>query len=185
MPLALALVAWLVYTNWTHSGRGSGVVYLPLASFFDATVLALLATLLAWRRAAVAAGIGGVRWAGWLVWPLGFFWLTTMAARIAHNWDEVPFVWTAMVDSRVAQSALSLIWTATALAMMIAATRRARRRLWFAGFTLLAAVGAKLLLVDLAHVGTIAWTASLLGIAMLVLAASYFSPAPPEAAAAK
>ena len=47
------------------------------------------------------------------------------------------------------------------------------------GFGLLAIVGAKLLLVDAAHAGTAIWTGTLIGVALLVIAASYFAPRPP------
>ena len=63
---------------------------------------------------------------------------------------------------------------------MITATRRSNRNLWFTGFALLGLVSVKLLFVDLANVGTAVWTFSLIGIALLVLAASYFSPTPPK-----
>jgi uncharacterized membrane protein len=62
---------------------------------------------------------------------------------------------------------------------MIHATRSGARTLWFAGFALLAAVGAKLLMVDLASAGTVEWTASLLGIGALILIAGYLAPVPP------
>jgi uncharacterized membrane protein len=77
------------------------------------------------------------------------------------------------------QAALSLTWTLAALALMVHATRRRARALWFSGFALLAAVGAKLLMVDLASAGTVEWTASLLGIGALILVASYVAPVPP------
>jgi len=41
-------------------------------------------------------------------------------------------------------------------------------------------VGLKLLLVDTAHVNTLGRTVSLLGVALLVIAASYFAPTPPR-----
>jgi uncharacterized membrane protein len=47
---------------------------------------------------------------------------------------------------------------------------------------LLGVVGGKLLLVDAAGAGTLAWTGTLLGVALLVLAAGYFAPLPPKAA---
>ncbi|MCV4726407.1 DUF2339 domain-containing protein, partial [Escherichia coli] len=73
------------------------------------------------------------------------------------------------------QATLSLTWTVSALALMVWATRRGARTLWFAGFALLAAVGAKMLMVDLAGAGTAEWTGSLLGIGVLILAASYLA----------
>jgi uncharacterized membrane protein len=84
-----------------------------------------------------------------------------------------------MFQSTLLQAALSLTWTLAALALMIHATRQRARALWFAGFALLAAVGAKLLMVDLASAGTVEWTASLLGIGALILVASYVAPVPP------
>lgn len=36
------------------------------------------------------------------------------------------------------------------------------------------------MMVDLSNKGTALWTVSLIGIALLIIAASYFSPAPPK-----
>jgi uncharacterized membrane protein len=36
------------------------------------------------------------------------------------------------------------------------------------------------MLVDLSNKGTMLWTVSLIGIALLIIAASYYSPAPPK-----
>ncbi|KXS32516.1 MAG: hypothetical protein AWT59_1349 [Candidatus Gallionella acididurans] len=54
--------------------------------------------------------------------------------------------------------------------------------MWFAGFSMLAIVGVKLM-IALANKGAVMWTASLIGIALLVIAARYFSPVPPKHAA--
>ena len=79
------------------------------------------------------------------------------------------------------QALLTLFWTVTAITTMIFASRRQRREQWFGGMFLLGVVGAKLLLFDAAGRGTLAWTGTLLGVALLVLAASYFAPLPPPA----
>ncbi|HEX5337946.1 MAG TPA: DUF2339 domain-containing protein, partial [Gallionella sp.] len=63
---------------------------------------------------------------------------------------------------------------------MVFASRANKRTLWFNGFGLLAIVGVKLMMIDLANKGTVLWTVSLIGIALLIIAASYFSPAPPK-----
>ncbi|MGZ8210808.1 MAG: DUF2339 domain-containing protein, partial [Burkholderiales bacterium] len=70
--------------------------------------------------------------------------------------------------------------TALALALMIGATRKLLRRQWFAGFALLGVVGAKFVLIDVVNKGTVTWALSLIGVGLLILAASYFSPAPPK-----
>lgn len=68
---------------------------------------------------------------------------------------------------------------------MIVAVRQRRRGQWYAGFGLLTAVGLKLLGIDAAGSSTATWTLTLLSVAVLVLAASYFAPLPPRPALAK
>ena len=109
-----------------------------------------------------------------------FLWLTTLAARIAHYRGDVPFEFDMLMHSYLMHAILSLIWIVTSISLMIYATQHSRRSVWFAGFGLLTIVGVKLMMIDLANKGTVMWTASLIGIALLVIAASYFSPAPPK-----
>ena len=66
------------------------------------------------------------------------------------------------------------------MSVMVYASQSKLRSLWFNGFGLLAIVGIKLMMVDLSNKGTAVWTVSLIGIALLIIAASYFSPAPPK-----
>jgi uncharacterized membrane protein len=108
------------------------------------------------------------------------YWLTTLAARMAHYWGDVPFEFDMLMHSYLMHAILSLIWTVTSISLMIYATQHSQRKVWFAGFSLFAIVGVKLMMIDLANKGTAMWTASLIGIALLVIAASYFSPAPPK-----
>ena len=93
---------------------------------------------------------------------------------------DVPFRIDLLMHSYLMHAILSLIWTVTSISLMIYATQLSRRSVWFAGFSLLAVVGVKLMMIDLANKGTVMWTASLIGIALLVIAVSYFSPAPPK-----
>ena len=179
-PVVALLSLWSVYANLTESGA-YGLPYLPLLNPFDLALLLVFFALLRWTRALTKNNVVKTNELGLVVYGLGFLWISMLAARLGHAWADVPFRFDALFDSVFVQSALSLLWTAAAILLMIIATRRHNRRQWFAGFALLGLVGAKLLLIDLAHVGTIAWTASLIGVALLVLAASYFSPAPPKA----
>lgn len=174
-PPALIIVFWSIAANLQHAGGGSGLPYLPLLNFFDLVQLGALAAL--YRS---LDGGGMARFGRRLVGVLAFLWLTMLAARIAHHWGGVPFRPGLLVDSSLCQALVTLLWTLAAITMMILAARSASRPRWFAGFGLLAVVGAKLLLVDLANAGTLIWTASLLAVALLVLAASYFAPVPPK-----
>jgi len=177
-PVVLALAAWTCVLNVDYSGAAGGWTYIPLLNPLDLAQLIVLATLFAWVREQSRAK--GLLFA--VLGGLTFAWVSAGAARTVHHWLGVPFVWHALVDSVALQASWSILWTLLALGLMIQATRRGLRTLWFAGFGLLGVVGLKLMLVDTAHVNTLGRTVSLLGVAMLVIAASYFAPTPPKAA---
>lgn len=166
-PVAGLLLLTVVALQFGHNG-GSALPYLPLASALD---LASVAALLWLARSGLLPRP--------LVGAAGLLWVSALAARSVHHLAGVAWSATAMFQSTLLQATLSLTWALTALALMMYATRRGVRTLWFAGFALLAAVGAKMLMVDLAGAGTVEWTGSLLGIGALILIASYVAPAPP------
>ncbi|MDP1609417.1 MAG: DUF2339 domain-containing protein [Sulfuritalea sp.] len=159
------------------SGDGSGLPYLPVINLFDLAQLAGMAAMLALTREMSG---GNQRPLRLLVGAIAFLWLSTLAARIAHAWGGLPFEFTAMLRSTLFQMLLTLFWTIVSIGAMILASRRRQREAWFAGFALLGVVGGKLLLFDAAGRGTLMWTGTLIGVAVLVLAASYFAPLPPR-----
>jgi uncharacterized membrane protein len=173
-PVTLALAAWTCVLNFDYSGAAGAWAYIPLLNPLDLAQILVLATLFAWVReqktSILFAVLGG----------LTFVWVSAGAARTVHHWLGVPFVWHTLVDSVALQASWSILWTLLALGLMIQATRRGLRALWFTGFGLLGVVGLKLMLVDTAHVNTLGRTVSLLGVALLVIAASYFAPTPPK-----
>jgi uncharacterized membrane protein len=177
-PAVAGLIVLLPLGNATHSGAdGLGWPYLPLLNVFDTTQvvatasLLLLTGLLKPEEGRVLRGVVGA---------ITFVWLSALAARIAHHWGGVPFAAGPLLRSTLFQALLTLLWTVTAIATLIHASRRGLRTAWFGGITLLCIVGAKLLLFDAAGRGTLTWAATLIGVALLVLAASYFAPLPPE-----
>ena len=180
--VALPAIALLLLLAWgnTHLTGGTGTLalpYLPVLNFFDITVLAGLGALLLLVR---TLDMDYRREANGIVLALGFLWLSTIAGRIAHHWGGIPFEFSAMMGSAQFQAILTLFWTVTAIATMILGSRRTHREVWFGGFGLLGIVGAKLLLFDATGRGTLTWTGTLIGVALLVLAASYFAPMPPK-----
>jgi uncharacterized membrane protein len=94
----------------------------------------------------------------------------------------VAWHWPALTGSVVFQAALTITWSLVALIAMMTATARGWRTLWFAGGALLAIVVAKLFLVDLTGIGTVARIVSFLGVGVLMLVIGYFSPLPPRRA---
>jgi len=177
-PALAGLVVLLPLGNATLSGTdGLGWPYLPLLNVFDATQVAaaasllLLAGLLKPEEGRVLRGVVGA---------IAFIWLSALAERIAHHWGGVPFAAGPLLRSTLFHALLTLFWTVTAISTLILASRRGLRVAWFGGITLLCVVGAKLLLFDAAGRGTLTWAATLIGVALLVLAAGYFAPLPPE-----
>lgn len=166
-PVAGLLLLTVVALQFGHHG-GSALPYLPLASALD---LASMAALLWLARSRLLPRP--------LVGAAGLLWVSALAARGVHHLAGVAWSAAAMFQSTLLQATLSLTWALTALALMVYATRSGARTLWFAGFALLAAVGAKMLMIDLAGAGTVEWTGSLLGIGALILIASYVAPVPP------
>ena len=177
-PALAGLVVLLPFGNITLSGQdGLGWPYLPLLNVFDATQFAAAASLLLLAgllKAEEARLLRGV------VIAIAFIWLSALAARIAHHWGGIPFAAGPLMQSTLFHALLTLLWTITAIATLIHASRRGLRTAWFGGITLLCVVGGKLLLFDAAGRGTLTWSATLVGVALLVLAASYFAPLPPE-----
>lgn len=179
-PVVLALAAWALVLNVDYSGAAGTWKYIPLLNPLDLGQVFVLGMLFIWVRE--QSGVKGLLFA--VLGGLIFVWVSAGAARVVHHWLGVPFVWDRLVDSVALQASWSILWTLLAIGMMIHATRRGLRTLWFAGFSLLGVVGLKLMLVDTAHVNTLGRTVSLLGVAVLVIAASYFAPTPPKEAAA-
>jgi uncharacterized membrane protein len=101
-------------------------------------------------------------------------------ARIVHFYTNIPFQYGYLYRSVVFQSAISILWSVSALAITIWATRHLTRRIWFSGATLLAMVVLKLFTIDLSGIGTIARIVSFIAVGILMLLIGYFSPLPPK-----
>ena len=166
------------------SGRysaGWGMPYVPPLNPLEIASIAAIAAIVWWgdfarqqfgldRAGTYAARIG---------YLLGFLLLNFILARVAHHWFGVAYQEHALYRSALFQGLLSFVWTCLAIGLMIHASRERLRANWFIGFGLLAIVGLKLLLVDAANAGTAIWSGTLIGVALLVIAASYFAPRPP------
>ncbi len=178
-PVLVLLGSAVVFSG--HYSADWGMPYVPPLNPLEIVCIAAIASIIWWaecareqleftRAAAFAIRIG---------YLLGFVLLNFILARVAHHWFGVAYQEQALFRSALFQGLLSFVWTCLAIGLMIHASRELRRTNWFVGFALLAIVGAKLLLVDAANAGTAIWTATLIAVALLVIAASYFAPRPP------
>ncbi|PWB59984.1 MAG: DUF2339 domain-containing protein [Betaproteobacteria bacterium] len=178
-----ALWAWTFYANATHDGGSAPLPYLPVLNAIDLGHLLALAAGAGWwlalrresipvpidRRSAIVATAGAA-----------FFWLNAILLRTIHHWAGVAYRLDELMRSVLVQAALSLFWTAIALVLMFAATKRGWRAVWMTGALLLAIVVGKLLLVDLSHLSGIERIVSFIGVGLLMLLLGYLAPVPPK-----
>ena len=182
-PLMALLWLWVFYSNFSHDGSSAPLPYLPLLNAIDlGHVLAILA-LLAWQLALKAEAIelrlprvALVSMAG----VAGFVWLNGMLLRTIHHWADVPYRLETLLRSVLTQTALSIFWTVLALGLMLYATCRTTRAVWLVGAALMAAVVAKLFLIDLSNIGGIERIVSFIGVGLLMLVIGYVAPLPPK-----
>jgi uncharacterized membrane protein len=172
-------LAWILAASTYSPGDPSPIPYIPLLNPLDLASLLVLASALRWHLADRR-----INWQRPVRIALGFtaFAVINAAAlRAVHFLAGVPWAAQAMTHSLLVQAVLSLLWTLTAMGLMVFANRRAMRTLWLIGAALLAAVVLKLFFVDLSAQGTIERIVSFVGVGGLILLIGYLAPVPPSA----
>ena len=177
-PIALYCALWSLLSAW-DSGRSGAFPYVPLFNPIDLAQIGALWGLHAWLRAGDESARDSEKNYQVLLGALGFVWVNAIVLRSIHYWGGVPYVAHDLFNSIVVQAAFSLLWTLTAMVVMVTATRKLRRKPWFAGAALLAVVVGKLFLLDLANSGTVARIVSFLGVGVLLMIIGYIAPVPP------
>jgi len=176
--VASALAAWFVGTNVVSPGNAAPLPWLPVANPLDATLAAALVALAWWARA--HSGMPQATREHWLGGAL-FVAGNGFILRVAHHWGGVSWRLSSLMSDRTVQAALTLAWTATALVLMVWASRRASRARWLTGAALLAVVVVKLFVVDLAALSGLQRVVAFLGVGAMLLAIGYFAPPPARA----
>jgi len=177
-PIALYCVLWSLLSSWDPARSGS-FAYFPLLNPIDLAQISCLCALRVWLRAGSQAAHEREGDYPALLAALAFVWLNSIVLRSIHHWFGIPYIAHELFNSIVVQAAFSLLWTLTAMALMVRATRKMDRKPWFAGAALLAVVVGKLFLLDLANSGTVARIVSFLGVGVLLMIIGYVAPVPP------
>jgi uncharacterized membrane protein len=184
-PLAVALCVWIVVINLSSNGDPAWLPYMPLLNPLDVSAaLAMVALAMWWSaldpgqrvslwpfdfRALIALAAGIV-----------FLWLNAALIRTLHHVWGAPITAYGIAHSTFVQSALSIFWGVLGFAAMMAAAKQRWRYVWIVGAGLMIVVVAKLFLVDLSSIGTVARIASFLSVGLLLLITGYFAPLPPK-----
>ncbi|MDO4723727.1 MAG: DUF2339 domain-containing protein [Comamonadaceae bacterium] len=170
-------------------GRPAPLPWLPVLNPQD---LALLASLgLALRLWLPLQGAGAVPPWPWLAAQgggrsyglaalAGLLWLSKSALAAVHHWAGVPWALPALLHSALAQTVLTLLWGALAVAAWVQGSRRRWRPLWTLGLLVMGAVLLKLVLLDRQHLGNLWGIASFMGYGLLCVVVGYLAPAPPR-----
>jgi uncharacterized membrane protein len=181
LPVVIFLLGW----TWQSSFMGDGAAPLPHVPLLNpletGQAAVLLAIALWWRslldqrvfqenRAILAAVVGAT----------AFVVISSMVLRACHLWGGVAWDSSALQDSMLVQTSLSIVWGTIAIGLMLFAHRIGTRWIWIAGAALVAAVVGKLFLVELAAHGSVERIVSFIAVGLLLLLVGYFAPLPPR-----
>jgi uncharacterized membrane protein len=170
-----ALAVWFAGTNVVSPGTPAPLPWVPLANPLDLTLATAVVVTALWAREhSGLAPETRERWLGVALFVAG----NGFILRAAHQWGGVPWRLASLMASKPVQAAITLAWTATALVLMVWASRRASRARWLTGAALLAAVVVKLFVVDLAALSGLPRIAAFLGVGAMLLVIGYFAPPP-------
>lgn len=174
------LGAWFCIVNVISPGSAAPLPYVPLLNPLDLTLVLALTALFVWAQR--SQHVDERTLYAWFGIAL-FVFVNAIVFRSVHHWLNVPWRTGALFASKPLQAALTLTWTATALPLMLVATRRAIRPLWMTGAVLLAVVVVKLFAVDLSALAGLPRIVAFLGVGALLLLIGYLAPLPPAKAA--
>jgi uncharacterized membrane protein len=185
MPAVVAMSFWILAINVSSTGDSTWLPYLPLLNPLDISVALCFASLAMWwsslsdqqravfwqfdQRTLIAVVAG-----------LVFIWLNAALIRTLHHNFGAPITTYGMAHSTLVQASLSIFWGVLGFTAMTLAARQRWRYVWIVGAALMIVVVAKLFLVDLSNVGTIARIASFLTVGVLLLVTGYLAPLPPR-----
>ena len=182
------MMIWGLGFNFLTVLEARPIPYLPLLNPIDLILLAAVLTAVQWYRlqgyalfedffakksSTVAMG---------LLASFSFVWFNVLLLKTIHVVTGIHYEFEALFGSAIVQTTLSIAWTVLGLLIMILASKKSIRQLWFTGAALTAVVVAKLFLLDLAGQGTIERIISFIVVGALLLVVGYFSPMPPKLA---
>jgi uncharacterized membrane protein len=182
--LALMAALWTWWANFTLDGDAAPLPSWPLLNPLDLAQIALLGAAGAWVLAMRSADLDESlrRTLPSILGGLTFLWFNALLARSVHHSAGVAFDPDALWDATPMQVSLSVSWSLLGLLGTVLGSVKRLRTLWIIAASLLGVVVAKLFLIDLAQLSTIAKIGTFLVVGLLLVLVGYFAPVPPPGA---
>ncbi|MBL4660517.1 MAG: DUF2339 domain-containing protein, partial [Alcanivoracaceae bacterium] len=177
------MVLWLlvVVMNLSKPGVLTFFPYLPIFNVMD--FVGIFFVLLVWKmlQSHLLSPTKEREKMVLIILPItAFLILNTSMLRGFHFWYNIEYKWSSMLSSFVVQSGFSILWSLTAVALMVLSARKTWRKVWLVGLGLMIAVVIKLFLVDMSASGTVERIVAFLSVGVLLSLVGYFSPLPPD-----
>lgn len=174
-PAGAALgVAW--FAALAERGGSAPLPYLPVLNpveLFQLVTLLVAVSLL--RARGTQADPLRVPLAG-----AAFLFITFAGLRAVHHFTGA--TWSpAILDDRIAQAVLTVLWSITGVLLWVYGSRRQLWNVWLAGAVLMGVVLAKLVIVDRQYVGNLAGILSFIAVGALLVLVGRIAPTPPRA----
>ena len=176
---------WFIGTLFAAGNPAPLPMYIPLINPLDMQQAFCIAIIALWQLNAQKAGnIRSLSKHGLVtvIDVMVFLWLTAIVARASHYFLDIPMA--AVPYSGKFHLALLILWGLYGIGHIVAGHKMPMRRVWLAGAILTIIDIAKLLLVDLAHTGTITRIISFFIAGLLLLFIGWVAPLPPASSKA-
>lgn len=188
IPVMVVLLFVALGFGIFHEGNPWPIQYIPVLNPVDLVVAFLIYLLILWYlqlqkiNHALVTQLDS-RFMRYGIAAVAFMWLNGIVARTIHHWFHVRHDIDAMLRSVEFQASISVIWTLLALTVMVIASRRSLRNLWFVGLGLFIIVAAKLFLFDISTSDAMMMSISIIVVGILAVVFGYYlSPLPPRSA---
>ncbi len=181
-PLLLGLYFLVLAVGWPFSllaaGDSAPLPWLPLLNPLELAQAATLALAAHWLWSGHAPGmLRDLRVV--LLSVAGFLLVTSITLHAVHHWGGI--AWNeGLLSTSLAQTSLTVVWSALGVMGWVLGSRRGQRTLWLAGAVLMAVVLGKLLLIDRGNLGDVLGIASFIAYGLLCTGVGYLAPAPPR-----
>ena len=184
-PLVVFLVVGVVISSLSHSGNADPLNYIPILNPLDLAQLIAMLAVVTWvtgmRRARLELpGDLQLIHLVTIMCAVGFLWLNSAMIRTIHHWYNITLDFQVMSHTNMVQTAVTLLWTVTAMTAMVMASRRGVRQVWMVGMGLLGCVVIKIFAVDISNLKSLEGIISFGGVAGVLLLLARITPLPPK-----